>query len=168
MIWKHAGAFVVIAPFASCYFTLSSCFGREKNHTNRKTSPNQNSFNYYQFGRLLRTLGIFGLVMVLYKSGWFHWLFSMLRPVGQMALTNYLMQSLICGLLFNGFAFGLYGSLQRYQEYEVVAGIWVFQIIYNNIWMRYLSYGPAEWIWRCLTYWKRLPFAKRKKIPVAE
>ncbi len=118
------------------------------------------SFNYYQLTRALRTLGIFGLIMLLYKSGWFGWLFSMLRPVGQMALTNYLTQSIICGILFNGFAFGLFGKLQRYEVYLVVASIWLFQIIYCNIWMRYFLYGPFEWLWRSLTYWRKQPFVK--------
>jgi uncharacterized protein len=115
---------------------------------------------YYQVTRALRTIGIFGLIMLLYKSGWFMWLFAMLRPVGQMALTNYLSQSIICSIIFNGFAFGLFGKLQRYEIYLVVAAIWLFQIIFCNIWMRYFLYGPFEWVWRSLTYWKRQPFSK--------
>ncbi len=115
---------------------------------------------YYQVTRALRTVGLFGLVMLLYKSGWFTWLFAMLRPVGQMALTNYLSQSFICSMIFNGFAFGLFGKLQRYEIYLVVAAIWLFQIIFCNIWMRYFLYGPFEWVWRSLTYWKKQPFSK--------
>jgi uncharacterized protein len=115
-------------------------------------------FEYYQITRTLRTLGIFGLIMLLHKSGLFSWLFFMLRPVGQMALTNYLMQSIICGIIFNGFAFGYFGKLQRYEIYLVVAAIWLLQIIYCNLWMRYFLYGPFEWIWRSLTYWKRQAF----------
>lgn len=119
-------------------------------------------FQYYQLTRALRTIGIFGFVMLLYKSGICKWFFGMLRPVGQMAFTNYLMQSLICGLLFNGFAFGLYGKLERYEVYLVVAAIWVFQLIYCQVWMRYFYYGPFEWAWRSLTYWKRQPFVRSR------
>jgi len=57
-------------------------------------------FDYYELSRTLRSLGIFGLIMLLYKSGLFKWLFALLRPVGQMAFTNYLMQSLMCSLFF--------------------------------------------------------------------
>ena len=64
------------------------------------------SFTLYEIPRTFRSVGIFGLIMVLYKTGWFNWLFALVRPVGQMAFTNYLMQSLICGLIFYGIGFG--------------------------------------------------------------
>jgi uncharacterized protein len=115
---------------------------------------------FYQLDRIARSLGILGLVMLLYKSGVFNWFFRMLQPVGQMALTNYLTQSFICCLLFNGFAFGLYGELQRYEIYIIVIAIWIFQIIFCTFWMRYFLYGPAEWLWRSLTYWKKQPLVK--------
>ncbi len=129
-------------------------------HFNWFEYAKQIPFQYYQVTRVLRTIGIFGLIMLLHKSGGFTWFFSMLRPVGQMALTNYLMQSFICSLIFNGFAFGLFGKLQRYEIYLVVASIWLFQIIFCNIWMRYFLYGPFEWIWRSLTYWKNQGFIR--------
>jgi uncharacterized protein len=116
---------------------------------------------FYQLDRVARSLGLLGTIMLLYKSGVFNWFFRMLQPVGQMALTNYLSQSLICGLLFSGFALGWYGALERYEVYNVVLIIWVFQIIFCNIWMRYFVYGPVEWLWRSLTYWKRQPLMKR-------
>ncbi|MDZ7649721.1 MAG: DUF418 domain-containing protein [Cytophagales bacterium] len=67
--------------------------------------------------------------LLLYKSNWFNENLTHLRPVGQMAL-NYLMQSLICGILFNGFGFALFGRLQRYEVYVVVLLIWLFRIIF--------------------------------------
>ena len=127
---------------------------------NRFVYTKNNGFQYHQISRVFRSLGIFGLIMVLYKSGWFKWLFAMLRPVGQMAFTNYLMQSTICGLIFYGIGFGLFGKLQRIEIYYVVAAVWTFQIIFCNIWLRYFLYGPLEWAWRSLTYWKKQPFVK--------
>jgi uncharacterized protein len=107
--------------------------------------------------------------MVLYKTGWFKWLFAIVRPVGQMAFTNYLMQSLICGIIFYGIGFGLYGQLQRYELYYVVGFIWIFQIVASNIWLRYYRFGPMEWLWRSFTYWKRQPFKKGNPVePVIE
>ena len=58
-------------------------------------------FEFYEISRTLRSLGIFGLIMLLYKSGWFNWLFRLMQPVGQMAFTNYLMQSLIGAIFFS-------------------------------------------------------------------
>jgi len=121
------------------------------------------TFQYYEIARLLRSLGIFGLIMLLYKSGWFKWLFALTRPVGQMAFTNYLMQSFMCGLFFYGIGFGMYGKLQRYEIYYVVAAVWIIEIAWSHLWLRYYRFGPMEWLWRSLTYWKRPPIKKGKK-----
>ena len=118
------------------------------------------SFEYYELSRTLRALGFFGLIMLLYKSGWFRWLFALVRPAGQMAFTNYLMQSLLCGFFFYGIGLNMYGQLERHQIYMVVAAVWIIQIIYSHIWLRYFLFGPFEWLWRTLTYWKVQPFVK--------
>ena len=117
-------------------------------------------FAFNELSRTLRSIGFLGLIMLLYKSGLFKWLFELLRPVGQMAFTNYLMQSLMCGLFFYGIGFGYFGKLERHEVYYVVLFIWVIQIIYSNIWLRYFRFGPFEWLWRSLTYWKIQPFRK--------
>lgn len=118
------------------------------------------SFEYYEISRTFRAVGILGLIMLLYKSGWFKWLFAMMRPVGQMAFTNYLMQSFLVGLFFYGIGFGMFGKLQRYEIYYVVAATWLLQIICSHVWLRYFRFGPMEWCWRSLTYWKLQPFRK--------
>ena len=119
-----------------------------------------NSFHFYELSRTVRALGIFGFIMLLYKSGWFKWFFSLMRPVGQMAFTNYLMQSFLVGLFFYGVGFGMFGKLQRYEIYYVVAATWLLQIIWSHIWLRFFRFGPLEWLWRTLTYWKIQPFIK--------
>lgn len=121
-------------------------------------------FRFYEIQRLVHSLGIFGLIMLLYKSGWFNWFFAMMRPVGRMAFTNYLLQSIICGLIFYGIGFGLFGKLQRYELYYVVISVWIFEIILSHIWMKHFAFGPFEWAWRSLTYWKRQPFTRKKKL----
>ena len=117
-------------------------------------------FSFHELTRIPRALGILGLIMLLYKSNWLKWVFPSMRPVGQMAFTNYLMQSLICGVLFNAYGFKLYGQLERYETYLVVLYIWIFQIAFSNLWMHYFLFGPFEWAWRSLTYWKRQPFVR--------
>lgn len=124
-------------------------------------------FDAYQIDRAFRAIGLLGLIMLMYKSGVFNWLFAMFKPVGQMALTNYLSQSLICAIYFNGYGLGMYGHLERYQLYLFVVAVWVFQIIFCNIWMRFYFYGPCEWVWRSLTYWKAQPFKRRHEAAVA-
>ena len=118
------------------------------------------SFEFYEISRTFRALGIFGLIMLMYKSGWFKWLFALMRPVGQMAFTNYLMQSFLVGLFFYGIGFGMYGKLERHEIYYVVGATWLLQIIWSHIWLRYFRFGPLEWAWRSLTYWKKQPWRK--------
>ena len=124
----------------------------------------QQVFNFYEIQRLVHSIGIFGLIMLMYKSGWFKWLFALMRPVGRMAFSNYLLQSIICGLIFYGIGFGMFGKLQRYELYYVVISVWVFEIILSHLWMRYFSFGPFEWLWRSLTYWKKQPFLRKKSL----
>jgi uncharacterized protein len=127
---------------------------------NRFQLSKESPFAFYELSRFFRSVGIFAAIMLLYKSGWFKWLFSIMRPVGQMAFTNYLMQSIICGLIFFGVGFGKYGQLQRYELYYVVGAVWLFQIIFSHIWLSFFRFGPFEWLWRSLTYWKRQPMLK--------
>ncbi|HYF32544.1 MAG TPA: DUF418 domain-containing protein [Chitinophagaceae bacterium] len=124
------------------------------------------SFTYYEVSRLFRSFGFFGLVMLLYKSGVFNWLFALMRPVGQMAFTNYLLQSLIAGIYFYGIGFGNFGNLERHELYYFVGAVWVFQIMLSHIWLKYFRFGPFEWLWRSLTYWKRQPLF-RSNTPTA-
>ncbi len=118
----------------------------------------------YPFGRIATAFGHIGIVMLFCKSGLLVFLRNALAAVGRMALTNYVMHSVICAFVFTGIGFSLFGELERYQLYYVVGGIWLFQLIVSPIWLKYYRFGPLEWLWRSLTYRKRQPF-KRKIIP---
>lgn len=71
---------------------------------------------------------------------------------GRLGLTNYLGQTLLCMLLFYGYGFGLSGHLTLLQTFVPVALIYVFQIIFSNVWLSYYRMGPMEQLWRRLTY----------------
>ena len=111
----------------------------------------------YDIGRLSLAMGYIGLVMIVCKAAIFSAIRSALAAVGQMALTNYLSQSIICNLVFLGFGLGLVGELERYQVYYVVFAVWIFQLIFSVFWLQRYRFGPAEWLWRSLTYWSRQP-----------
>jgi uncharacterized protein len=113
---------------------------------------------------LLVAGGHIGLVMLIVKSGWLKRLTSRLAAVGQMTLTGYLATSLICTTVFEGYGFGLFATLQRYQLLYVVFSVWLFLLIASPLWLRHFRYGPMEWVWRSLTYWRKQPM----KIAVQE
>ena len=111
----------------------------------------------YDIGRLTIAMGHLGLLMLLCKTGGMRWLTDRLGAAGQMAFSNYVLQSIVGAIVFTGYGFKLYGQLERYQLYYVVAAVWVGQLIVSPIWLRHYRFGPLEWVWRSLTYWKRQP-----------
>ena len=123
-----------------------------------KTIP----FSLYQLHRLGTTLGHMSLIILLWNSGWFKWLLIPFSKMGQMAFSNYLMQSIICGLFFYGYGLGYYGKLQRYELYYVVLAVWAFEMVFSVIWLKYCRFGPFEWLWRSLTYWELQPLQREK------
>ncbi len=120
----------------------------------------------YDLGRIATCMGHIGLIMLFSKSNFLIWLKSSLSSVGKMALTNYIMHSVICMIVFTGVGFGLFGKLQRYELLYVVFPIWIFQLILSPVWLRYFHYGPLEWLWRNLSYKKVHPMRKELPAPV--
>lgn len=114
----------------------------------------------YHLRRASTSVGHAGLLLLLYRSGLVPWLMGGLANVGQMAFTNYLMQSVICTLFFYGYGFGYFGRPAFHQIYYVVAAVWVFQSIFSALWLHYFRFGPLEWVWRSLTYWSQQPMRR--------
>lgn len=117
----------------------------------------------YPFQRILLVMAHVAVLVLLYKSGFLKGLFRRLEAVGQMAFTNYVMHSVICTLIFFGYGLNYFGELEFYQLFFVVLGIWAFQLIVSPWWLRHFRYGPLEWLWRSLTYWKRQPFRREAR-----
>jgi uncharacterized protein len=112
---------------------------------------------YNMFGSLVVAAGHVGLLMLIVESGALKWLTSRLAAVGRMALSNYLTHSLICTTLFYGYGLGLFGHINRTGLVGVVLAIWIFQLWISPIWLKRYRFGPAEWVWRSLTYWRLQP-----------
>lgn len=112
----------------------------------------------YDLGRVPVAIGHIGAIMILCKLPILNWLKFRIAAIGNMALSNYIMHSIICLFVFTGVGFGLFGKLQRYELLYVVFSIWIFQLIVSPIWLRYFHFGPMEWLWRTLSYQKKQPF----------
>ena len=118
----------------------------------------------YPLGRIAVAFGHIGVIMIFCKSNVLGFLKKGLAAVGKMALTNYIMHSVICAIVFTGVGFSLFGKLHRHELYYVVISIWLFQLIASPIWLKYFRFGPLEWVWRSLTYKKMQPFKIREEI----
>ena len=120
-------------------------------------------FNYW--GSLMVGVGWIGLVMLAARH--FEGV-SWLRPLsaaGQMAFTNYLMQTVLCTALFYGHGLGWYGYVDRVHQLAVVIVVCASELAWSPVWLRYFRFGPFEWLWRSLTY--RQAQAMRRQAPLA-
>lgn len=113
---------------------------------------------YYALGVAPLALAYVGLLMFSFQTSFGHKLLQIVAPVGRMAFTNYITHSLIGNFVFLGAGLDMMGKVGP--VYLTLFGISVFiiQIIFSTIWLRYFQYGPAEWVWRSLTYKKKQPF----------
>jgi uncharacterized protein len=116
--------------------------------------------NYW--GGLIACAGWIGAVMLLARSG-----ISLrgLEAVGRLALTNYLLQSVICTTIFYGHGLGLFGRVERVGQAGIVLAVWAVQIAGSVCWLRSFDFGPVEWVWRCVTYGRWMPL--RRSAPAA-
>ena len=87
---------------------------------------------------------------------------KVLAPMGRMALTNYLMQTIIGITLYYGVGFGFGGNIGPALFIPIGLAVYALQVLYSNLWFKYFNYGPFEWIWRMLTYGKYLKLLKTK------
>lgn len=80
---------------------------------------------------------------------------SWLAPAGRMALTNYLLQSLVASTLFFGYGFGLWGQVGRAGQVGLVLAVFVLQVLASHWWLARYRFGPMEGLWRWLSYGAR-------------
>lgn len=118
------------------------------------------TFMTYDLGRIPTTLAHLGVIGLLCRTPRLSGVSRLFAAAGQMALTNYLSQSLLCLFIFTGVGFALYGQLSRHELYYIVAAIWIVQLAWSPVWLKHFRYGPAEWVWRSLTYWRWQPLRR--------
>jgi uncharacterized protein len=88
-------------------------------------------------------------------------LLAPLGQVGRMALTNYVLQSVLCSFIFNGYGLGLYEKVGAAGLLGFTLVIFIFQIWLSNWWLVRFQFGPLEWVWRSLTYLQKQPFRRK-------
>lgn len=102
---------------------------------------------------------IAAITLLFQKSNWRNKL-SVLAPIGRMALSNYLMQTIICLLIFYSFGFGLIGKVGAALSILITIIIFCAQIVFSRWWLSKFQFGPMEWLWRSLVYRHSQPMRK--------
>jgi uncharacterized protein len=103
------------------------------------------------------TLANASILLLVVRSGRLRSIVGLMASVGRTAFSNYVLTTVLCQSLFAWGPWKLYGKLEYYQWYIVVAAIWALNLIASSLWLRVFAFGPLEWLWRSLTYWKRQP-----------
>lgn len=116
------------------------------------------------FGALPLALAYLGLGLLWSQSGWVEWLQRLLRAVGRMALSNYLLQSVLCTTIFYGYGLARYGELDRLECLGIVALVWLVNLTISPIWLHFFQMGPVEWLWRSLADRRVRPFLRRATV----
>ena len=108
-----------------------------------------------EVGAIVLGMGYAGGVAWAVHAGAFPWLAAKLACVGRLALTNYLGQSVLMNGLFYWYGLRLSGELQQGAVMLLVGVLFALQIVLSALWLRHLRIGPAEWLWRRLSYGRR-------------
>ncbi len=98
------------------------------------------------------------VLLLLLRNNWMAPIARSLAAVGRTAFSNYLLTTVLCQFLFAWGPWKLFGKIEFYQWYLVVAAVWTLNLTLSSIWLRVYAFGPLEWLWRSLTYWRPQPF----------
>ncbi|MCS6848519.1 MAG: DUF418 domain-containing protein [Anaerolineae bacterium] len=111
------------------------------------------------FGPVL-TFGYISAFVLLARQAAWHKRFAPLAAAGRMALSNYIMQSVVCTLIFYSYGLGLFGQVGAFAGLLLSVAIWLIQLPVSVAWLSRFRFGPLEWLWRTLTYGKAQPILK--------
>jgi uncharacterized protein len=111
----------------------------------------------FAYGATTLALGYAAGIVILSQHEYWRSIVEPLAAVGRMALSIYLIQTLMFTTLFYGYGFGQAGRIGPAMVFLYAVIFFAFQIVIANWWLQRFRYGPAEWLWRSLTYWERQP-----------
>jgi uncharacterized protein len=110
-------------------------------------------------GTILLALGYGALILAIANLASGKALLGWAAPLGRMAFTNYLAQSLIFGWIFYGYGLGLFGSIGAAKALVIGLAVYIAQVFFSAWWLGRYRYGPVEWLWRTLMYGTMQPMS---------
>jgi uncharacterized protein len=132
-----------------------------------KDNPYANVIGGFIFDTGSNALSLFyiaGVTLLFTRTKWANRL-SYLAPVGKLALTSYLMQTAFGLLIFQSYGFNLFGEIGIAAATALTFPIFFLQVVFSKWWLARYQYGPVEWVWRSLTYFRLQPLAKPQTTP---
>ncbi|TWI01051.1 uncharacterized protein IP90_02673 [Luteimonas cucumeris] len=108
-----------------------------------------------QLANVLLCFAYFSAIVLLMQRPAWQARLRWMAPAGRMALTNYLMQSVIATAVFYGYGLGYFERLPRAWQPLFVVAVFALQVVLSRWWLSRYRYGPMEWLWRWLTYLER-------------
>ena len=108
-------------------------------------------FSVYDAWNFANTLLYIAAFALLFQRARWNRVLSRLAPFGRMALTNYISQSLLGGLVFFSFGLGKLGDIGSLATFSIALVVIGLQMVVSRIWLAQFRFGPLEWVWRCLT-----------------
>ena len=133
----------------------------------RENDPYQMAMGLMTMGNLPACLGYVSLIVLMLHRGGALSRIKVLAPLGRMALTNYLAQSLISTWYFYGYGLAHWGMPRAWQVVFVLVVISV-QLVFSHWWLSRFRYGPMEWLWRAITYWQLPPMRRERADPIED
>ncbi|MGB4844685.1 MAG: DUF418 domain-containing protein [Ferruginibacter sp.] len=153
-------AFGLVVGLPANYLLSQSMFLHSRDYYDLKINGFYRTV-YYAIGVAPLAMAYVAMFMLWFQTGMGKKLSSFLAPVGKMAFSNYMLQSLIGNFVFLGAGLGYMEKVGP--VYYTLFGVIIFagQVILSTYWLKYFNYGPVEWIWRSATYKKWQPFRKK-------
>ncbi len=110
---------------------------------------------FYPIEKLAMATAYASLAIGLINASFLQWFWKGFAAVGNMPVTNYVLQVFLGCFIFYGYGLGYYGRFEQWELYTFVAEICLVQVVFSVLWLRYYPMGPLEWVLKCLIYRKR-------------
>jgi uncharacterized protein len=145
-LWVLGGCFLIAMAFFGGAYALQIKLSNQVNWA-------VGGFLMDAFNAALACIYVAGIIILFQKPRWQQRL-MVLYPVGRMGLTIYLMQAFFGTLIFFSYGLGLIFTMGAFYSLLLGLVIFILQILFAHFWFRHFAYGPVEWLWRNLTYFK--------------
>jgi uncharacterized protein len=163
-LWGGAACLACLPIGAAVYFLTFAGVAPENLSTWRFLAPLA-LYDTFTLGLVAMLVSVF--LLLFHRGGpgrYLRWFV----PVGRMALTTYVTQSVVGTAIFYGYGLGLLGEIGAAAAFAIGIGVFAIQMALCAAWMRHFRYGPLEWLWRSMTYLKSQPLLKRQSIAPLE